>query len=241
MPDLNGRVALVTGSTKGIGRAVAEALLDAGADVAISARTAVDVDEVSAALSSRGSGRVAGLVCDVRRPDNCEELIEATVERLGSLDILVNNAGIGITKSIKELSVADWQTVVETNLAGVFYLCRAAVPHLLESDDAWIVNVGSLGGAHPFAGGAAYSTSKAGLAGLTESLRLDLRYDGVRVSLVQPGSVATDFGRPGRAGDRTWALKPSDVARAVLHLMDYPVHAHPSRIDLRPAQPPGRS
>jgi 3-oxoacyl-[acyl-carrier protein] reductase len=240
MPDLNGRVALVTGATKGIGRAVAEALLGAGADVAISARTASDVDEVSAELEGRGSGRVAGLVCDVRRPDNCEELIETTVERLGKLDILINNAGVGIYKSIKDLSVDDWRTVVETNLDGVFHLCRAAVAHLLESDDAWIVNVGSLGGAYPFAGGAAYSTSKAGLAGLTESMRLDLRYDGIRVSLVQPGSVDTNFGRPGRAGERPWALKPADVARAVLQLMDYPAHAHLGRIDLRPSQPPRR-
>jgi len=238
MPDLSGRVALVTGATKGIGLAVAEALLGAGADVAISARTAADVEEVSARLEGDGSARVIGLVCDVRRSDNCEELVEATVDRLGRLDVLVNNAGVGIYRSIKELSVDDWRTVVETNLDGVFYLCRAAVPHLLESDDAWIVNIGSLGGAHPFAGGAAYSTSKAGLAGLTESMRLDLRHEGVRVSLVQPGSVDTDFGRPGRAGQRPWALKPIDVARAVLHLMDYPAHAHPGRIDLRPSQPP---
>jgi len=239
MPDLNGRVALVTGATKGIGLAVAEGLVDAGASVAISARTAADVNAVAEELEGRSSGRVVGLVCDVRRPDNCEELIESTVARLGGLDILINNAGVGIYRTVGELTVEDWQTVIETNLSGAFYLSRAAVRHLVASDFAWIINIGSLGGANPFAGGAAYSTSKAALAGLTESMRLDLRYDGVRVSLVQPGSVDTGFARAGR-DERPWALRPTDVARAVLQLMDYPANAHVGRVDLRPLQPPRR-
>jgi NAD(P)-dependent dehydrogenase (short-subunit alcohol dehydrogenase family) len=240
MPDLSGRVAIVTGSTRGIGLAVAEGLLGAGASVVVSARTAADVEEVSARLAVHATGRVAGLVCDVRRPDNCAELVQGTVDRFGRLDILVNNAGVGVFKSIKEMSAEEWRRVLETNLDAVFHLSRAAVPHLVGSDFAWIVNVGSLAGRNPFAGGAAYNASKFGLLGLTEAMMLDLRHDGIRVSIVMPGSVDTGFSHPEGREERPWALGAADVARAVLQLMDYPVNAHVSRVEMRPSQPPRR-
>lgn len=238
MPDLSGRTAVVTGSTRGIGRAVAGALVDAGADVVVSARTTGDVEDTVEELGAGAKGRVVGFPCDVRRPDNCAELVERTVERMGGLDILVNNAGVGIFASVREMTGDEWRRVVETNLEGVFHLSRAAVPPLLESDFAWIVNVGSLAGRNTFAGGAAYNASKFGLVGLTEAMMLDLRHDGVRVCLVMPGSVDTAFSHPGGEGARSWALRPTDVARAVLQLMEYPSHAHVSRVEMRPAQPP---
>lgn len=240
MPDLSGRRAVVTGSTRGIGRGVAEALLDHGADVVISARTAGDVEDVVEELRDRGDGQVVGFPCDVRRPDNCAELIRHAVDRLGGLDILVNNAGVGIFKSVKEMTGDEWRQVLETNLDGVFHLSRAAVPPLMQSDFAWILNVGSLAGRNTFSGGAAYNASKFGLVGLTEAMMLDLRHDGIRVCLVMPGSVDTAFSHPGGAGERPWALRPDDVARAILQLMEYPSHAHVSRVEMRPAQPPKR-
>ena len=236
--ELEGRVALVTGSTKGIGRAVAELLLDAGAHLMVTARTAADVEEAVADLDGRGPGRVVGMPCDVRRPDNCAELVETTVEELGGLDVLVNNAGVGVFKPIQEMSGDEWRLQIETNLDGVFYCSKAAVPHLLASDDAWIVNIGSLAGKNTFSGGVAYNASKFGLVGMTEAMMLDLRQQGVRVSLVMPGSVNTHFGTHTPSDERAWALQSRDVARAVLQLMAYPENAHVSRMEMRPAQPP---
>jgi NADP-dependent 3-hydroxy acid dehydrogenase YdfG len=136
------------------------------------------------------------------------------------------------------MSLEDWHIQIETNLNGVFYLTRAAVPHLLKSPDAWIINIGSLAGRNPFAGGAGYNASKFGLLGMTEAMMLDLRHVGIRVSLIMPGSVDTSFGdRP--AGEKAgWALTSEDVARAVLDLLRYPGNAHASRVELRPSQPP---
>ncbi len=134
-----------------------------------------------------------------------------------------------------------WKTgdiQIDTNLSGVFYLSRAAIPHLKESADAWILNIGSLAGRNTFAGGVGYNASKFGLLGMTEAMMLDLRYEGIRVSLIMPGSVDTSFGdRP--AGDKEgWALTSEDVSRAVLDLLRYPGNALPSRVELRPSQPP---
>lgn len=240
MPDLSGRVAVVTGSTRGIGWAVAEALVDAGARVVVSARSAADVQDAATRLGERGSERAYGLPCDVRRPDDCATLIRGTVERFGRLDIVVNNAGVGVFKNIKDMSGDDWRRVVETNLNGVFHVSKAAVPALLESDFAWIVNVASLAARNTFAGGAAYNASKFGLLGLTEAMMLDLRHDGIRVCIVMPGSVDTAFSHPTGSGERPWALRPDDVARAVMQLLEYPEHAHVSRVEMRPSRPPRR-
>ncbi len=240
MLDLSGRAALITGSTKGIGLALAESLVEAGADVAVCARTASEVADTVERLRSRTNGVVVGFPCDVRRPDGCEELIERTVADLGRLDILVNNAGVGAFGSIKEMTGDEWRRVIDTNLSGVFYLSRAALPHLIESDFAWIVNIGSLAGRNTFAGGTAYNASKFGLIGMTEAMMLDLRYDGIRVSVIMPGTVDTSFGRGAGAGERPWALQSADVAQAVMQLLAYPPNAHLSRIEMRPSMPPRR-
>lgn len=238
MPELSGRVALVTGSTKGIGLAVAEALAGTGAHVVVSSRTAGTVEEVAGRLDARFQGDVIGIPCDVRRPDNCQELVDRTVERFGRLDVLVNNAGLGIYKPIQEMSGEEWRRQIETNLDGVFHCSRAAAPHLMESEDGWIVNIGSLAGRNSFAGGAGYNASKFGLLGLSEAMMLDLRHEGVRVSLIMPGSVDTSFSHPGGEGSKPWALTADDVARAVLQLMDHPANAHVSRVEMRPSRPP---
>lgn len=238
MPELEGRTALVTGSTKGIGKAIASAFAERGANVMVSSRTTADVESVVEELEERAGGRVAGRPCDVRRPDNCRELVEATVERFGGLDILVNNAGLGIFKPIQEMEAEEWRKQIETNLDAVFHLSKAAIPSLLGSDDAWIVNVGSLASRNSFSGGAGYNASKFGLLGLSEAMMLDLRHDGIRVSIVMPGSVDTGFSHPGGEGSKPWALSSDDVARAVLQVMEYPENAHVSRVEMRPAQPP---
>jgi 3-oxoacyl-[acyl-carrier protein] reductase len=237
MPDLSGKVAIVTGSTKGIGLAVAEHLVDAGASVVVSSRTAADVNVVSGRLAERAPGEVVGLTCDVSDPEACARLVSDTVARLGRLDILVNNAGIGIFKSIGELTVEEWRRQIDTNLGGVFYCSKAALPHLSASGDGWIVNIGSLAGRNTFAGGTGYNASKFGLVGMTEAMMLDVRYDDVRVSLVMPGSVNTHFSGRSPAAERDWRLESDEVALAVLQLMTYPKAAHVSRVEMRPSQP----
>ena len=235
--DLTERACLVTGATKGIGRAIAEAFAAAGAHVVISARTPSDVERVAADLDSGYAGRVVGIAADVSRPEDCVRLIDETVAAVGGLDVLVNNAGVGILTSIEDLSVEDWQTQIDTNLRGVFCCAKAAVPHL-KSTEGWIINIGSLAGRNPFAGGSGYNASKFGLVGMTEAMMLDLRHSGIRVSMVMPGSVNTRFGGGYPESGRDWALGPDDVASAVLHLLSYPDNAHVSRVEMRPSRPP---
>jgi len=236
--SFKGRVALVTGGTRGIGAAIVRELSASGFDVAFLARSPEAVKSLDASLSAAGGGRVLGLAGDVRDPEQCHGVVERVVAELGGLDVLVNNAGVGIYTPVQEMSLEDWQAQIDTNLSGVFYLSRAAIPFLRRSSDAWIVNIGSLAGRNTFPGGAAYNASKFGLVGFSEAMMLDLRYEGIRVSLVMPGSVDTGFGNRPSGQKKGWALTPEDVARSVLDLLRYPGNAHPSRVELRPSQPP---
>ncbi len=233
MSNLAGKVAIVTGATKGIGLAVAERMVDEGAWVVVAARTASDVAEVAGRLGERA----VGVPCDVSDPSACRRLVDEAVERLGRLDVLVNNAGFGIFKPITEMTVEEWRNQIDVNLGGVFYLSKAALPHLSASGDGFIINVGSLASRNAFAGGTGYNASKFGLLGLTESMMLDVRYDDVRVSIVMPGSVNTGFRGKTRSAERSWPLEADDCALAVMQLLSYPKGAHVSRVEMRPAQP----
>ena len=153
------------------------------------------------------------------------------------MDILVNNAGIGRFGPVSEMAVDAWIETIETNLSGVFYCCRAAVPVMKRRGRGWIVNVSSLAGKHPFAGGVAYCASKAGVNALTESLMQEVRRDGIRVSCVLPGSVNTEFGGDQPSAHADWKLDASDVARAVIDLLRHPARSLPSRVELRPSVP----
>jgi 3-oxoacyl-[acyl-carrier protein] reductase len=239
--DLGGKAAIVTGGSKGIGYGIAQALAAAGADVAISARNETEVQEAAGALSRGGKGRVIGLRCDVRSHDEVKRFVQQTVEEFGGLDILINNAGVGAFGAVGELPVEKWDQVIETNLSGVFYCCHEAIPHLGQRGDAWIINIASLAGKNPFAGGAAYNASKFGLVGFSEALMLDVRHHGIRVNYIMPGSVNTDFSGPsGRHGDREtdWMIQPDDIAKLVIDLLAMPARSLPSRIEIRPSQPP---
>lgn len=234
MPNLTGKVAIVTGATKGIGLAIAERMINEGMRVAVSARTEADVHSVAERLGANA----VGIPCDVADPASCQELVEATVERFGQLDVLVNNAGVGIFKPISEMSVEEWRRQVDVNLGGVFYCSKAALPHLSATGDGYIINIGSLASRNTFAGGTGYNASKFGLLGMTEAMMLDVRYDDVRVSIVMPGSVNTPFGQDETAPERGWKLEADDCALAVMQLLEYPREAHVSRVEMRPAQPP---
>ncbi|HSG07101.1 MAG TPA: SDR family oxidoreductase [Longimicrobiales bacterium] len=237
MPDLTGKVAIVTGSTKGIGLATAESLLAAGASVAVSARTAGEVHDVAARLAADAPGRVVGIPCDVANPEECRRLVDQAVTEFGRLDILVNNAGLGIFKSITEMTYEEWRLQIDVNLGGVFSCTKAALPHLSATGDGWVINIGSLASRNTFAGGTGYNASKFGLLGMTEATMLDVRHSDVRVSIVMPGSVNTYFGGREPAAERDWRMEAEDCALAVMQLLAYPREAHVSRIEMRPSQP----
>jgi 3-oxoacyl-[acyl-carrier protein] reductase len=238
--DLRGKVALVTGSTRGIGRAIATALARAGAAVVVSGRQEKDVAGVVDELRAEGF-HAFGSACDVRHYDEVEALMSFAAGEAGGLDILVNNAGVGLFAHVSEIAPEDWERVVGTNLTGVFYCSRAAIPHFRERGGGAIVNISSLAGKNAFNGGAAYNASKFGLEGLSEAMMLDLRYENIKVAYVMPGSVATGFaGRAPREED-SWRLTSEDVAEVVLDILAQDRRALASRVELRPFQPPRKS
>lgn len=232
----------MTGGTKGIGRAVAEAVVAHGASVAVAARSEDDVRAFSEQLvgKARADARVAGIRCDVRDAAGCAELVERTVDALGGLDVLVNNAGIGRFEPVADMAPETWDAVIETNLDAVFYCTHAALPHLRSAEDAWIINMASLAGKNAFPRGAAYNASKFGLVGFSEALMQEVRHDGIRVSYIMPGSVATEFSHPEPGTDDSWKIQPEDLAAIVLDLLGTAGRTLPSRIEVRPSRPPQR-
>ncbi len=237
MTDLVGKVAVITGGSKGIGRAIARALHDAGADVALCSRDESEAMRTAEELSSGGGGRALGIAADVRRLEDVRRLIAGAVAEFGGLDILIANAGVGGGFGpVHEIDPEDWHRVIDTNLTGVYNCCHEAVPELEKRGGGWIITIGSLAGRYAFAGGTAYNTSKFGLLGFTEALMLDLRDRGIRVSCIMPGSVDTHFNDSEPSGE-SWKLAPDDVARAVTQMLAHEGRALPSRVELRPSQP----
>jgi 3-oxoacyl-[acyl-carrier protein] reductase len=240
-PTLSGRVALVTGGSRGIGFAIAKALLDDGASVVITGRDGSKLDAARQQLASGGlEDRVHAAAADVSNATEAAAAARACVERFGGLDILVNNAGVGTFAAVADMDAEDWHQIIGTNLSGVFFCCHAAIPLMRARGGGWIVSISSLAGKNPFTGGAAYCASKAGLNAFSEALMQEVRYDDIRVSCVMPGSVATGFGRgsSAAAAQPDWKLAPDDVAQVVMDLLHHPGRSLPSAVELRPSKPP---
>ena len=236
--DLKGKVALITGSTAGIGRAIAEALLNSGADVCVSARNQDEIEATVVELKRIARSRVAGKSCDVRSFEQVQELMSFVDTTFGGIDILVNNAGIGVFKTVEETSAEDFRAVLETNLFGVFYCCREAIPRMKQRGGGYIINISSLAGANPHPAMAAYNASKFALNGFSEALMQEVRQDGIKVSYIMPGSVNTEFGGDEPDESKSWQLQPDDIARVVLDLLSHHSRALPSRVEIRPSRPP---
>ena len=233
-------VALVTGGTRGIGYAVAQALLARGDSVVVTATSDDGALRAETALAAAADDatRVMAVVCDVRDRASVHRAVATVVQRFGGLDVLVNNAGVGVGAPIAALAEEEWHRLIDINLTGVFHCCQAAIEPLKARGGGWIINVSSLAGKNPFAGGAAYCATKAGVDAFSEALMQELRYDGIRVSHVCPGSVATGFnGRAPEAGAE-WKLHPDDVAQVIVDLLSHSSRSLPSRIEIRPSQPP---
>ena len=245
-PQLSGKVAIVTGGSRGIGLAIASALISRGADVMINSRT----DEALRAARARiegvtgsgsgeavSAGRLEMLGADVRDQAQVQRLFDLTVERFGGLDVLINNAGAGNFSEVSAQSADEWREIIDTNLNGVFYCCHAAIPLLRRRRGGWIINISSLAGKHAFAGGAGYCASKAGLNAFSEALMQEVRYEDIRVSCIMPGSVDTVFGGTSPDAGATWKLSVDDVAQVVTDLISHPGRSLPSRVEIRPTKP----
>jgi len=237
MESLSGKVALVTGGTRGIGRAIVERLLREGASVAFCGRTRESVDRAAAELKSLG--RVFAHPADVSRRDSVRQFFAAVDAALGGLDILVNNAGEGVFRKVGEMTAEEWHRNIDLNLNGPFYCSHEALARFSRRGGGFIVNISSLAGKNAFSGGAGYNASKFGLNGFTEALMLDHRHDNVRVSSIMPGSVDTGFsgGPSDRSGDTGWMIAPEDVAEAVVLVLRMPARTMVSRVEMRPSRP----
>ncbi|HET6980174.1 MAG TPA: SDR family oxidoreductase [Pyrinomonadaceae bacterium] len=232
--DLTNKIAIVTGGTKGIGRAITESLVNAGARVAITARHEDEIAEAVSQLNQLGPGTANGFVCDVRDYNQVKSLFA----EVGPVDILINNAGVGIFSSVESMSVEDFHTVLETNVFGVFYCCHEAIPLLKQRGGGYIINISSLAGANAHPQMAAYNASKFGLNGFSEALMQEVRHDNIKVSYIMPGSVNTEFGGDEMSDQKSWQLQPDDVAEVVMDLLSQERRALASRVELRPSRPP---
>lgn len=228
------RTALITGGSKGIGYAIAEALLREGMHVAITARTKASADQAAASLG--GGGKVLAFEADVRDADAQNQVVKQLIQSWGSLDVLVANAGIGIFAPIDQVTHEQWHEVIDTNLTGVFNSVKASVEALKKSK-GYIITISSLAGTNFFAGGGAYNASKFGLTGFSQAIMLDLRQYGIKVSTIMPGSVATYFNnhQPNPADD--WKIQAEDIAQIVVDLLRMNPRTLPSKVEVRPSQP----
>lgn len=229
------RRSIVTGGTRGIGLAIAQALLAEGGQVMITGRDSARVDAAVRLLRPDAGDRIAGAAVSVRNRTAVDALVADTVRRFGGLDAVVNNAGVAPLSNVESMSDDDWAAVMETNVYGPFYMTRAAIPALRDAGGGWVINIASLAGRNYFPKGAAYCASKAALIAMSESVMQEVRHDNIRVSVVMPGSVATELSGPRHDDD--WKLDADDVARVVVDLMHHPARSLPSLVEIRPSRP----
>lgn len=238
MIEIAGKTALITGGSKGIGFGIAEAMLKNGMNVAITSRSQQAADEAAEKLSTSGSGEVIAIEADVRNANSQKEAIEKVLKKWGKLDVVIANAGLGHFGSIEDLTPEQWQETIDTNLTGVFNTIKAAIDPL-KSTKGYIITISSLAGTNFFAGGSAYNASKFGLTGFTQSVMLDLRQYGIRVSTIMPGSVSTYFNNHEPGDKDAWKIQIEDIGEMVIGLLKLNSRTLPSKIEVRPTTPPG--
>ncbi len=231
------KVAVITGGTKGIGYAIAEALVKAGVSVFVCARNMAEVSFAVEELSKLG--KAGGIDCDVRNEEQVRSLLADCERIFGGVDILINNAGMGyFDKTVEEMSSDEFKQTLETNLFGVFYACHYAIPMMKQRGGGYIINISSLAGQNPHPRMAAYNASKFGLNGFSEALMQEVRHSNIKVSYICPGSVNTHFGGDTPTDEKAWQLQPDDIALVVMDLLAMNDRALPSKIEIRPSKPP---
>ena len=235
MQLLKNKVILITGGSKGIGYGVAEALVKEGSKVAITSRSQKAAEEAASRLSDAGVGEAIGIQADVRDSKAQQKAVDMVLKKWGALDVLIANAGLGHFGNIETLTEEQWNETIDTNLTGVFYSIKAAIPELKKSK-GYIITMASLAGTNFFAGASAYNASKFGLVGFSQAAMLDLRSYGIKVTTIMPGSVATEFSSNSK-GDESWKIQPEDLGQIVVDLLKMPPRTLPSKIEVRPSIP----
>ncbi len=233
--SLQNQVAIVTGASKGIGKAIALSFAKEKMNVVLAARTKSDLEKTAGEVEELG-GKALAIPADVSRGQAVEQMITKTIETFGKIDVLINNAGMGVFAPVDELQTQDFDRMFAINMRGVFLCTRAVLPHMKKQKSGAIINISSLAGKNFFKGGAGYAATKWALNGFTKCLMLEAREYDIRVSVVCPGSVATEFS-PHSGKDPAKILQSQDVADAVLTILRLPPNALMSEIDLRPTNP----
>lgn len=234
---IKGKVAVVTGGTKGIGRAITEHLLREDASVFICARNKSELKHALEEMSALG--KVEGEICDVRSESQVKLMLNEAIRVFGGINVLVNNAGIGIIgKTVEEMAPEEFEQTLQTNLFGVFYACHYAIPLMKKRNGGHIINISSLAGQNAHPKMAAYNASKFGLNGFTEAMMQEVRDENIKVSLICPGSVNTYFGGDTPSEDQAWQIQPEDIAQLVVELLNQNSRALASKIEVRPSRPP---
>lgn len=233
--ELKNKVALITGGTKGIGYGVAEKLIAQGVRVAITGRTKSTVEEAAKALGD--DSQVLGIESNVRSMEDEQNAVQAVLDKWGQLDIMIANAGVGHFASIDDMTTEQWNDVIDINLTGVFHSTKASLP-ALKASKGYLITIASLAGTNFFAKGAAYNASKFGLVGFTQAVMLDVRSAGVKVTTIMPGSVATYFNGHVPSDADSWKIQPEDIGQMIVDLLKLPARSLPSKIEVRPSQPP---
>ncbi len=234
MGSLLNQRAVVTGGSRGIGRAIVEALLAEGAIVTLCGRTEAST---ATALAELAHPRAHGIAADVSAEADVARLFAFAEERMGGVDILVASAGIGLFQAAGDMEIADWKRTIDINLTGVFLCSRLAIQSMRKTGGGFIVHLSSLAGRNPFAGGAAYNASKFGLNGMGEAMMLDHRNEDIRVTTIMPGSVDTDFSPRSSGKPSEWKIAASDVAAMVIAVLSMPARTLVSRVEMRPSRP----
>lgn len=232
------KVALITGGTKGIGFGIAQYLVENNYKVCVTGRSLEAANLAARKLNAIMSGSAIGVQADVRKLSSQESAVAECIQVFGKLDLFVANAGLGYFASIEEMSVEKWHEVIDTNVTGVFYSAKAAWKALQETK-GYFISIASLAGTNFFEKGSAYNASKFAVVGFTQSIMLDLRKYGIRVTTIMPGSVTSHFNNhsPDAEAD-AWKIQPEDIGQVVLNLMDLHPRALPSKIEIRPTMPP---
>jgi 3-oxoacyl-[acyl-carrier protein] reductase len=237
MTNIDSKTALITGGTKGIGYGIAAAMLKENMNVAVTGRTQEGVQNAADELNKIGSGTAIGVVSDVRDAASLHSAVDTIIKKWGKLDVLIANAGVGHFGSIMDITPEKWSETVDINLTGVFNSVQACVPALKETS-GYIITLASLAGTNFFAGGSAYNASKFGLVGFTQAIMLDLRHEGINVSTIMPGSVATYFNNHVPDEKDGWKIQIEDLGQMVVDLLKLDPRTLPSKIEVRPSQPP---
>lgn len=233
------KTALVTGGSMGIGYGVAEALINQGIKVAITSRSQDHADEAAAKLNKIKEGYALGLVADVRSLTAQEKAVADVIEHWGRLDYLIANAGVGHFAKIQDMTDKEWHETIDINLTGVFHSAKASLAALKESQ-GYFISIASLAGTNFFEQGAAYNASKFGLVGFTQAMMLDVRDDGIKVTTIMPGSVATHFNDHKPSEKDAWKIQPEDIGQIVVDLIKMPARTLPSKVEVRPSMPPSK-